>query len=248
MLLLEVPSYNPDDAVSLRHALLSAIRIEFQAEDGELDGFEIASNPHRPATIALFETTNGGSGYLRRAAADLPRIARRAVAILNHEPPCVRACYACLLNYYNQRDHARIDKRLVEPLLLELAASSQPVGDMSNGEFPSNGHGQHESPIEVLLDAAMRRNFPPYALQSEVLDVNGSVISRPDILFESERIAVYADGREFHSSPEQIAHDERVRSRMRELGYKVLAFSGSRIVSDAAACVSEVAAALAERL
>lgn len=248
VLLLEVPSYNSDDAVSLRHTLLAAIRIEFQAEDGELDGFEIAANPHRPATIALFETTNGGSGYLRRAAADLPRIARRAISILNHEPPCVRACYACLLTYYNQRDHGRIDKRLVEPLLLELAGSTQPIGDMSNGEFSSNGHGLHESPIEVLLDAAMRRNLPPYALQNEVLDVNGFVVSRPDMLFELERVAVYADGHEFHSSPEQLAHDGRVRSRMRELGYKVLVFSGSRIANDAVACVAEIAAELAECL
>jgi len=139
----------------------------------------MTSNPHRPTTIALFETTNGGSGYLRRAAGDLPRIARRALSILGHEPPCVRGCYACLLNYYNQRDHGRIDKRLVEALLRELAESSQPVGDMSEGELPPIGHGQHASPIEVLLDVAMRRNLPPFALQSEVLESDTRSRSTP---------------------------------------------------------------------
>ncbi|MGC8486564.1 MAG: DUF1998 domain-containing protein, partial [Candidatus Baltobacteraceae bacterium] len=168
VLLIEVPSYGPDEATTLRHALLAAIRIEFQADEGELGGFDLPANEHRPTTVALFETVNGGAGYLRRAANDLPRIAQRALKLVRHEPPCVRACYVCLLSYYNQRDHDRIDKRLVETLLQEIAAERPEPGRLKQvGGSSDVPRRRAESPIEVLLEAAMRRHLPAFELQFE---------------------------------------------------------------------------------
>ncbi len=241
VLLIEVSSYGPDEATTLRHALLAAIRIEFQADEGELGGFDLPANEHRPTTVALFEAVNGGAGYLRRAASDLPRIAQRALKLVRHEPPCVRACYGCLLNYYNQRDHDRIDKRLVETLLQEIAAERPEPGRLEqDGGSSDVPRRRAESPIEVLLEAAMRRHLPPFELQFEVFGADGELVSRPDMLFKDQRVAIYADGHDYHSSPAQVENDSRIRRRMRELGYKVLAFTGSRIAGDVDGCLREI--------
>jgi very-short-patch-repair endonuclease len=166
---------------------------------------------------------------------------------MQHDPPCVRGCYLCLLNYYNQRDHDRIDKRLIEALVRELASEAPPtvrVNQASPKEEPQRRRA--ESPIEVLLDATMRRHLPPFELQSEVFDGDGNLVSRPDMLFGGQRIAIYADGHDYHSSSEQIENDNRIRGRMRELGYKVLAFSGGRIAGDIDGCMREIVLALEE--
>jgi G:T-mismatch repair DNA endonuclease (very short patch repair protein) len=105
--------------------------------------------------------------------------------------------------------------------------------------------GTRRTGIEVLLDAAMRHRLPPYEIQGEICDPSsGALVTRPDMLFPDQRVAVYADGYEFHSTPEQIAHDQRVRTRARELGYRILAFPGKRIVHEPAACVDEIVKAL----
>ncbi len=249
VLLLEVPSYGSEEVTTLRHALLAAIRIEFQADEGELGGFDLLANEHRPTTVALFETVNGGAGYLRRAASDLPRIAKRALAIIQHDPPCVRACYTCLLHYYNQRDHDKIDKRLVETLLRELSLERSAPGELHQGSKPDDGSGRRaESPIELLLDAAMRRHLPPFERQGEVFAEDGKLVSRPDMLFPAQRVAIYADGHAYHTTPSQIENDNRIRNRMRELGYKILAFTGSRIAGDPDGCVGEILNALEESI
>ncbi len=252
---LEIYGLDDDATLTLRNALIAAARVEFQADDGEIEGFDLPATDSRGTTIVLYETVNGGAGYLRRAAPALPVLAARALAIIEHDPPCVAACYQCLLTYYNQRDHDRLDKRGIETVLRDLAGRTAPAAQMSAAEReiedmprdilpPSIGA---ESPIEVLLEAAMRHRLPTFEMQGEILDpAAGQIVSRPDMLFEAQRIAVYADGHDFHSSPEQISNDERIRRKVRSLGYRVLFFSGAEIYRDASACVDSILSALGD--
>jgi hypothetical protein len=66
------------------------------------------------------------------------------------------------------------------------------------------------------------------------------LVSRPDMLFVDQRLGFYADGYDYHSKPEQIEADTRIRKRMRELGYKILAFAGKRKAGDLEGCVKEI--------
>lgn len=54
---------------------------------------------------------------------------------------------------------------------------------------------------------------------------------RIDLVLPAYRIAIECDGKEFHSSPEQKAHDRRKNTYLRRNGWKVLRFSGSAINS-----------------
>jgi AbiEi antitoxin C-terminal domain len=65
--------------------------------------------------------------------------------------------------------------------------------------------------------------FPPPTAQIPVLDAGGSVIYRLDLGWLERKLAAEYDGLEFHSSPEQLAHDGRRRERLAsEFGWTVI--------------------------
>ncbi|WP_100408475.1 endonuclease domain-containing protein [Bacillus solitudinis] len=83
-----------------------------------------------------------------------------------------------------------------------------------------------ESPIERrLYDALINHGYAP---RTQV--PCGKY--RIDLALVPQRIAIEADGRAYHSSPEQKAHDRRKNAYLRKNGWKVLRFSGSRIHND----------------
>lgn len=83
-----------------------------------------------------------------------------------------------------------------------------------------------ESPIEHRLYNALRHNGYYPSTQVRV----GKY--RLDLAFEHQKLAIECDGRAYHSSPLQKAHDRRKDAYLKSQGWKVLRFSGSRIHRD----------------
>jgi ATP-dependent helicase YprA (DUF1998 family) len=75
-------------------------------------------------TIVFYDTMPGGTGYLRKFFENLPNIAQRALQHLEKDT-CATACYSCLKEFWNQRVHGLLDKRLVYAELEELASATQ---------------------------------------------------------------------------------------------------------------------------
>jgi hypothetical protein len=66
--------------------------------------------------------------------------------------------------------------------------------------------------------------FPRPTAQIEVVDVSGHVVYRLDLGWEDRKVAVEYDGEEFHSTPEQLAHDRRRREALESCyGWRLLA-------------------------
>jgi hypothetical protein len=66
--------------------------------------------------------------------------------------------------------------------------------------------------------------FPRPRVQIEVLDADGRCVYRLDMGWEERRIAVEYDGEEFHSTPEQVAHDRTRRADLEDrFGWQILA-------------------------
>ncbi|WP_088105227.1 endonuclease domain-containing protein [Halalkalibacter urbisdiaboli] len=85
---------------------------------------------------------------------------------------------------------------------------------------------QCESPIERrLYDALVSRGYVP---RTQV--PCGKY--RIDLALVPQRIAIECDGRAYHSSPRQKAHDRRKNAYLRRNGWRVVRFSGSRIHRD----------------
>lgn len=83
-----------------------------------------------------------------------------------------------------------------------------------------------ESPIERrLYDALQLRG---YYVQTQV--PCGKY--RIDLALPAHKIAIECDGRAYHSTLEQRAHDRRKNAYLRKHGWKVLRFSGRMIYRD----------------
>lgn len=80
-----------------------------------------------------------------------------------------------------------------------------------------------ESPIERRLLFALRsRGYYP---RTQVPCGKYSI----DIAFPVQRITIECDGKTYHSSPQQKAHDRKKDRFLRKNGWRVLRFTGSQI-------------------
>jgi len=230
----------------------------------EIEPDEIAFMSHRDGTdgwsIALYETSPGGSGYLSELAGQLGAWARASHGrLFGHG--CDRACYRCLKSYRNQFDHAKLDKELVRGLLFALSG----VGTAATTQGGHAGDGMRGTrdwlaanleavattgtPIERALETAIRVDgrIPMPAAQYEVRNADGSLLTVPDFAYPERKIAIYCDGFAFHGNVATLDEDARKRNRLQGMGRMVLTFWGRQILRDPLRCVDEVRTALEQR-
>lgn len=145
---------------TLQYALVRGIEAVYQLEEGELL-VEPLPDPENRRGLLFYEATEGGAGVLTRLVSEpdaLARVAREALRIMHLDLPddpaaplpeadaledapsttCVAGCYRCLLSYYNQPDHERIDRRDREAraILLRLAGCETQLLAGPNVEVP----------------------------------------------------------------------------------------------------------------
>jgi len=63
---------------------------------------------------------------------------------------------------------------------------------------------------------------------------------RIDLTIPENRLAIECDGKAFHSSKKQKAHDYRKNAYLKKNGWKVLRFSGSKINGDLAGVLNKI--------
>lgn len=231
---------------SLQYALARGIQAIFQVEEDELSSERIGMNDKRG--ILFWEAAEGGLGVLRRLVEEpdaLARVAQAALSILHFDPNsgedlrpaaspngCARACYDCLLSYYNQRDHHILDRHRVRDSLNLLARSITQAGGAQR-TYEEHYHWLRKltdmrSELErQLLDHLFRtqRRLPDYA-QHELRDVR----CIPDFFYEPN-VCVFCDGR-VHDEPQQRVSDERIRRELKERGYRVIVIRYDRPLED----------------
>ena len=113
---------NPGWIESLTQSLLLGMQLEYYIGSGEISAFvrHWESDGQQMASLVFYDTMPGGTGYLRRMIEEIPQIAARAWQHLD-QCDCERACYKCLKEFWNQRVHAVLDKRVVVGTLHDLA-------------------------------------------------------------------------------------------------------------------------------
>ena len=166
---------------TLQYALLRGIAHDYQLEEGEILADPLPTREERKA-ILVYEAAEGGAGVLRRIVAHdgLDRVARTALELMHynnineavssgdpdslkeHEDACVSGCYHCLLSYYNQPDHERIDRRnrTVLKVLLGLARSQLRLVKPATAQMDSAEADKATGPREAWLHALQEANLP----------------------------------------------------------------------------------------
>lgn len=217
---------------SLQYGLLAGLQALFEIEEAELGSERIGQSGHRG--LLLYENTEGGLGVLRRLV-DEPRawarVAAKALETLHFDPrtgadqrpdTCRRACYDCLLSYYNQRDHRWLDRHLVRDFLQQLTRT-----------ITRPGYGEHN--YHELYEHLRQRTDTRSELERRLLDRLYQTCRRlpvaaqytvpelpccPDFFYEPN-ICVFCDG-SVHDEPQQKALDEVQRAELRDRGYRVV--------------------------
>ncbi len=222
---------------SLQYALALGIQKEFEVEESELASELIGEGEQQG--ILFFEGAEGGLGVLRRLLQEpraLAAVARQALEILHFDPisgddlrpasdvenGCARACYECLMSYYNQRVHPVLNRYLVRDALLALAGSSTQVGNAARDYDELyrwlRARTDPSSDLERrFLDAvyASKRRLPDFA-QYEV----PGAMAVADFFYEPN-VCVYCDG-SVHDEPQQQASDKAVRQELKARGYRII--------------------------
>jgi hypothetical protein len=229
--LLDVPLPKGANADSfyttLLHTWQRALMVAFNLDESELDGF-LAPGPEEgiPYRVVLYETAIGGSGVLASLAEPgrLSTVVARARELLHEGDPeggCERACYDCLLSFYNQRDHERMDHTLALPWLQALEALGV-EGEISADALAALEDLCQSDLERRVLRAIHERGLPlPDAAQHPLYDRDGAPLAVADFYYKRGRIVLFVDGSPHYQDYVQAA-DARKRNRLKALGYRVV--------------------------
>ena len=216
--------------VSLRVALQRGLEQYFQLEEDELASEMIGRDAHR--AILLYETSEGGSGVLRRLVEEpkaLAEIACQAMERIHYDlqgnnmkETCIAACYECLLSYSNQLDAFYLDRRQIRDLLMTLTNSLTLPRTAERSYFEQftwlRSITDTRSELERrFLDALAQGYYRlPNDAQHEIPEPRCNVD-----FFYVPNVLIFCDGSS-HDEPEQHRKDDALREELRNQGYRVI--------------------------
>lgn len=90
-----------------------------------------------------------------------------------------------------------------------------------------------DTKIEVAIQNELQARSIPFVKHYPIL-------GQPDIAFPERKIAVFCDGRYWHSLPKSIERDERVNGFLIENGWLVLRYGDDEILANVSGCVDEI--------
>ncbi len=239
------PKEMMDDATmaTLQYAFKRGIEATFQ-----LEGSELAAEPMpgwgRRNAVLYYESAEGGAGVLTRLVTDpeaVRKVARNALAILHFRTGsgawrdhgdltdtnehCEAGCYRCLLSYYNQPEHALIDRK--NPTVLDFLCrltrswsekeqSGQSMGDLLRSLLNASVSSLEKAWLLYLRDHG--HNLPDRA-QPLLTDVN----TRADFGYSEKQALIYIDG-PHHEGNVQRRLDDRITRNLQDAGLTVVRF------------------------
>lgn len=215
---------------TLQAAIKRAIEQVYQVESSEIF-VEPIPNALDRRMILIYESGEGGAGVLRNLVKNpnaMKNIAEAALELMHYEKndgqswdadhmeqfdrktDCVAGCYSCLLTYYNQPEHNKIDRRDPDALRF-LVSLTQCVADVDESA---------ESEAAVQTEGTTIERFKAKALAAgfKVPDQCPKTFKRMGLTFD----AAYSGDRTLISfSPV----DDDVKEDVQEIGWKVLDMS-----------------------
>lgn len=227
---------NKDGVITLQHALKRAIEEYYQVEDREI-GVTLMGE-EEVANIMIFESSEGSIGILSQLAkdqAEFQQVIAKAYELCYFEngkdlrPDLGPASYNDLLSYYNQRDHDKIDRYLIQDVLerlmkceIELKNSRQ-IGDYDEHyQYLLNTYDKSSSTEKQFLDFLYARGLRlPDSAQPKLSEKYGIYIM-PDFQYD-ERTFVFCDGAP-HDDFKVAKDDRKKRRAMRDAGMRVLTY------------------------
>jgi len=235
------------DMATLQYALKRGIEAVFQLEESELMAEPLPTRETRNA-ILFYESAEGGAGVLTRLANDtdaMRQVAETALEIAHYrshdgqwdvedledtDPDgCEKGCYRCLLSYYNQPDHALIDRksRPVLDMLCRLTRAEARRGTLGRGadeQFEELLRLCSSSLERAWLEAVRDRG---YRLPDRAQFTLEAFHTRPDFGYSDSQALIYVDG-PHHETDRQRTIDAELTRRLEDAGFLVIRFPAAQ--------------------
>lgn len=239
VLLMDIPLPKEMEEDKFYHTMITAIHrgilIAFNLEEREI-GYFLSKSPVQdtPYRMVFFENTTGGTGCLTAMVDQFAfkQVLSKAQEILHgneDEEGCEEACYQCLLSFYNQRDHAYLDRHLaldwIESLG-EFEIVEEEVFDQAHFDNLMR-QSTYESEKAVLKDIKKRQMRLPDEAQKIIYDNEGNPIASADF-FYAPKLLIFVDG-SVHHLDYVNAGDEQKRRTLRSLGYRMVVINVEEI-------------------
>ncbi len=233
-------------ATTLMYALKRGIEKEFQLEERELAA-EPLPGSDQPNVILFYEAAEGGAGVLTRLVSDkdaIGRVARSALEVchfrsksgrwgsfddlVNDNADCEAGCYQCLLSYFNQTAHAKIDRQ--DAGFLDLLCR------LANGIVRINSCEPDNDVFQRLLNptlSELERSWLFWLRDGgyRLPDKAGITFKRYDLsvdfLYSSHHAAIFIDGPS-HDTDEVQQRDAVITGRLESAGLDVIRFGYDR--------------------
>jgi len=231
VLIIEVPLPDRGESESFYRSLITAIHrgilIAFNLEEDEI-GYFLAKNdsPKTPYRMIFYENTSGGTGSLSSMVESnaFKLVLEKAQEILHvhDENGCEKACYQCLLSFYNQRDHAYLDRHLALDWIAALGEFEiKPLEKFDQTHFDELlSKCEWDSERIVLEGIKQKRLKLPDEAQKTIYDPTGFPIAICDFFYEPKTL-VFVDGSVHYLDFIQASDDDK-RRRLRERGYRIV--------------------------
>ncbi len=220
---------------TLLHTILTGIYIHLETSPDEVGGFiRIVRDKEGKETyeLILYETIPGGIGYIERLGPHWCTILKKAEEVLyNHE--CQRSCYRCLRNYYNQRVHHLLDKRVIKDFLSKVMNE---CGEVMEG-VKNEKQIYFDSPLEkTFYNIFSAHNLPlPTQHHHPIKDKEGRIVANADFAYPERKIAIFVDGVQYHfKEPTQIQKLIDISNELAILGWTVLRFPTDKVLNHSA--------------
>lgn len=217
--------------ITMQYALQKAIEQYYNIEPVEITARLMGGNENK--NIMIYESAEGSIGVLKdiaRNPAKLRVLFMKAYEICGYDltsktdkyPMRAKASYDDLLSYYNQTDHAKIDRHSIIKAL-ELLIASNPddtIGGSYEEKYEELKKGLHQrSPGEkVLLDFLFNNGYRLPDFTNYNMD---KYFVQPDFVYEKEKALIFVDGG-IHKNAIIKADDDKKRKVIELAGFDVL--------------------------
>ena len=219
---------SPEGIITLQYALKRALENLFQIESNEM-GVTKMGDPENP-NIFLYEASEGSLGILSQFVEDtaiFKATIKEAISLLQFDNPDYKdpASYNDLLSYYNQRDHADIDRFLIKDALEKLK-----VCDI---EILGSGKKSYEDQYGLLLrtmdpNSDTEKKFLSYLYKNNLKLPDSAqkrvkgIYTQPDFFYKPD-FWVYCDGTP-HDKFDVQKDDKKKRDAIRNKGDQVFVY------------------------
>ena len=218
-------------ATTLRNALVLGLSITLRQGPNEVRAFTRPSSDPAHIDIIFYEATSGSAGALARAleGSMLREVVDHTLESLHFSvtgedmrPECAIACYECLQDFFNQREHVQLNRHIIKDFLIWLRNASPHPVDISAWDTIISAVSRSGANNEVRFLELLRDNGLPLPSRHHYgLPEGGAPIAEID--FQVGNIHVLVDG-SVHQVKWVQQVDAEKRNALRFEGYTILEF------------------------